>query len=306
MAATSETWLSIGDLTLRLTANDSRLVAPVGASSAFVCPPRPADITIDASWGETLVEPAGTVLFESGASWRLIRTSGEFAFTCRSSLREPPTYVIARFDDDRFTRGMVTLDPRHFPDDTAPAFALDYPLDELVWVHNLARGRGVELHACGVRDAAGRVYVFAGQSGAGKSTTARLWAGRPGFTVLSDERLVVRTDGDLPLVYGTPWHGDAEIASPASGPLGGVFLLRQATAHAATLLPPPIAAAQLLSCAFLPFYDPRAVAHTVDAVERIVASTTVSVLSFAADPSIVDFVTTIATATAVETRPAHR
>lgn len=285
-----ETCFSIGDLTLRLTGDDSRLVAPVGASSAFVCPPRSADITIEASWGETPLEPHGTVLFESGASWRLIRTSDEFVFTCRSSLREPPTYVIARFADERFTHGTVTLDPRHFPDRSAPAFALDYPLDELVWVHNLARGRGVELHACGVRDAAGRVYVFAGQSGAGKSTTARLWAGRRGFTVLSDERLVVRTDRDPPIVYGTPWHGDAELASPASGVLGGVFLLRQATANAATPLPPPIAAAQLLSCAFLPFYDPRAVAHTVDAVERIVASTSVSILSFAADPSIVDFV----------------
>src|SRR5947207_3624274 len=175
MSAPSETWLSIGDLTLRLTADDSRLAAPVGASSAFVSAPRQPDITIHASWGETLVEPRGTVLFESGASWRLIRTPDEFVFTCRSSLRDPPTYVIARFADERFTRGTVTVDPRHFPDQTAPAFALDYPLDELVWVHSLARGRGVELHACGVLDAAGRAYVFAGQSGAGKSTTARFW-----------------------------------------------------------------------------------------------------------------------------------
>jgi hypothetical protein len=292
MAPASETWLSIGDLTLRLSADDSRLVAPVGAASAFACPPRPADITIDASWAETLVEPQGTVLFESGAAWRLIRTSDEFVFTCRSSLREPPTYVIARFADDRFTRGTVTLGAHHFPDRTTPAFALDYPLDELVWVHSLARGLGVELHACGVLDRAGRAYVFAGQSGAGKSTIARFWAAHAGFTVLSDERLIVRTDRTPPVVYGTPWHGDAELASPASGPLGGVFLLRQATAHSTTRLAPPIVAAQLLSCAFLPFYDPGAVSHTVDAVERIVASTGVSVLSFAADPSIVDFVTT--------------
>ena len=129
----------------------------------------------------------------------------------------------------------------------------------------------------------------------GKSTTARFWEAR-GFTMLSDERLVVRTDRTPPIVYGTPWHGDAEIASPASGPLGGVFLLRQATAHSTIRLAPPAAAAQLLSCAFLPFYDPDAVSHTVDAVERIVASTDVSVLSFAADPSIVDFVTTLGNA----------
>src|SRR5262249_10625317 len=150
MTPPSETWLSIGDLTLCLTADDSRFVAPIGASSAFVRPPGPADIAIEASWGETLVEPPGTVLFESGASWRPIRTANEFVFTCRSSLREPQTYVLARFADHRFTRGTVTLDARHFPDRTMPAFALDYPLDELVWVHHLAQGRGVELHACGV------------------------------------------------------------------------------------------------------------------------------------------------------------
>jgi len=290
MAPPSETWLSIGDLTLRLTADDHRLVAPIGASSAFVRSPGPADITIEASWGDTLVEPPGTVLFESGASWRLIRTADQLVFTCRSSLREPQTYVIARFADDRFTHGTVTLDAQHFPDPTLPAFSLDYPLDELVWVHNLAQGRGVELHACGVLDRAGRAYVFAGQSGAGKSTTARFWE-RAGFTMLSDERVVVRTDRNPPIVFGTQWHGDAEIASPASGPLGAVVLLRQATAHSAVKLAPPAAAAQLVSCAFLPFYDPGAVSHTVDAVERIVASTDVSVLSFAADPSVVDFVT---------------
>jgi len=290
MAPPRETWLSIGDLTLCLSADDSRLVAPIGATSAFVCPPGLADISIEAAWGETRVEPPGAVLFESGASWRLIRTPDEFVFTCRSSLREPPTYLIARFADHRFTRGTVTLDPQHFPDRMRPAFALDYPLDELVWVHNLAQGRGVELHACGVLDRAGRAYVFAGQSGAGKSTTAQFWQ-RAGFTMLSDERVVVRTDRNPPIVYGTPWHGDAEIASPASGPLGGVFLLRQATAHSTMRLAPPAAAAQLMSCAFLPFYDPAAVSHTVDAVERIVASTDVSILSFAADPSIVDFVT---------------
>lgn len=74
MSAASETWLSIGDLTLRLIADDSRLVRPTGAPLAFACSPAQAVLTIHASWAETLVEPQGTVLFESGASWRLIRT----------------------------------------------------------------------------------------------------------------------------------------------------------------------------------------------------------------------------------------
>jgi hypothetical protein len=286
-----ETWLSIGDLTFHLVSDDRRLASlPPGRIQAFVAPPRTADVDIHSSWIEALVEPTGRLLFESGGAWRLFRDGDDFVFSCRSSLGGPEPYLTARFDA-AFRRGDLLVDRRRFAGDSIEAiYPLEYPLDELLMVHLLSQGRGVEVHGCGVLDARGRAFVFAGQSGAGKSTIARLWAARAGVTVLSDERVVVRTDADRLMVYGTPWHGDALLASPARGELTGLFFLHHAAEHAAARTSGPLAVAQLMSCAFLPFYDREAAAHTLTAADRIVSATRCFDLRFAPDSSVIDLI----------------
>ena len=57
------------------------------------------------------------------------------------------------------------------------------------------------LHACGlVRN--GKGYLFAGPSESGKTTIAGL---SKGLTLLSDERLCIKKNGDAFLAYGMPW-----------------------------------------------------------------------------------------------------
>jgi len=51
------------------------------------------------------------------------------------------------------------------------------------------------------------------------------------------------------------------------------------------------AIAHLMSCAFLPFYDPRAVASTLDAVEHALAAAPAHDFFFAPDQSALDFIT---------------
>lgn len=296
MPSQFETWLSIADLAFHIVANDPRLALPFpGPIHSFLAGGHQthADVEILAAWAEELVEPAGAQLFESGGAWRLVRVGHDLVFTCRSSQSGPEPYTMVRFDST-FARGEVLLNRRHFPDESAqPVYPLEYPLDELLMIHLLSQGRGVEVHGCGVLDDVGRAYIFAGQSGAGKSTIARLWAERPDVTVLSDERVVVRTDDNRITVYGTPWHGDAMLASPRSGALAGVFFLHHAATHATAVARRSQAAAQLLSCSFLPFYDPQAVARTIAAVDRIVSNTPCFDLWFAPDRSILDTVTTL-------------
>ena len=115
------------------------------------------------------------MLFDSGGAWQLFQSDGEFLFTFRSSIGPPVPYKTARFNPT-FTAGDVQLYRRHFDDRPSDAaYPLQYPLDELVMVHLLSQGKGVEIHGCGLLDRAGRAYLFVGQSGAGKSTMARLW-----------------------------------------------------------------------------------------------------------------------------------
>lgn len=286
------THLSIGGFVIGLSSDYRRLVTPPpGILEDFLIPTRVPDLHIDASWCSAIAEPEGTPLFDSGGAWRLLPSSdGESIVVCHSSLGDREPYLEARFDA-AFARGVLRLNARHFDDEAGRStFPLDYPVDEVAMVHLLSRGRGVEIHGCGVRDDRGRAYVFAGQSGAGKSTIGRLWAERRDVTVLSDERVVVRTDGDRVTVWGTPFHGDAILASPASGELAGIFFLRHGERHAVVPLDGAQAVAQLMSCAFLPFYDPRAVASTLDAVERALGCAPAHDFFFVPNTSALDFV----------------
>jgi hypothetical protein len=288
-----DTFLSVGGITLRVVSDDRRLATrPGGSLEPFSGDQSGADVNLQARWTDTPPECAGAMLFDSGGAWQLRRSECEFLFTFRSSLGGPEPYKVARFNQT-FTAGDVQLYRPHFElhPSTAP-YPLQYPLDELLMVHVLAQGKGVEIHGCGVLGPSGRAYVFAGQSGAGKSTLARLLVNHPGVTLLSDERVVLRTDRDRIAVYGTPWQGDAHFASPLSGELAGVFFLNKGATHLVMPTGGPRAAARLFACAFLPFHNAETVERTITAVEEVTRKTCCYDLWFAPDPSVVDTLTT--------------
>jgi hypothetical protein len=285
----------IGDLVIDVTSPDARMpLAPDGPIALFRTEGEaPADIAIRAEYRDALPPCTGEVLFDSGSLWRLHRADpaeaeGGLTFTFASHVFGPTPYKRATFDRD-LTRGEVLLD-RTLLRAHPHVHPLEYPLDELLMTHLLARGRGVEIHGCGLVDASGAGYLFAGQSGAGKTTTARLWQGAGPVHVLSDDRIILRPKDDAIWMYGTPWHGEAELASPMRARLDRLFLLHQAKANATVRLSPALAAARLLSCAFVPFSDADALASTLATVNGVVQRVPCDVLDFVRDPSAVDFV----------------
>jgi len=290
--AAYETFLSVGDVTFRVVSDDHRLAsAPDGPLEVFCADRGRADVDLRARWTDSPVECGGDVLFDSGGAWQLLQSDGELLFTFRSSVRGPVPYKTARFNPT-FTAGDVQLYRRHFDQQSSDAvYPLEYPLDELLMIHLLSQGRGVEIHGCGLLDAAGRGYVFAGQSGAGKSTMARLWVNQPGVTLLSDERVVLRTDRDRITIHGTPWHGDAMLVSPLSGELAGVFFLHHSAIHAVVPTGGSRAAAQLLACSFMPFHSAAAVDRTTRAMEQVIGGVPCHDLWFAPDVSVIDVLT---------------
>jgi hypothetical protein len=284
-----EARLSIGDITFRVVSDDHRLARGADdALQAFSADHGGADVDIRARWSDTPDDCSGRVIFDSGGSWQLLQSDGEFLFTFRSRVGGPVPYKTARFNQ-RFTVGDVQLYRRHFEHHPSDAvYALQYPLDELLMIHLLSQGKGVEIHGCALLDRAGRAHVFAGQSGAGKSTLARLWVGHDGVTLLSDERVVLRTDRDRIVAYGTPWHGDALLASPRCGELATVFFLNHGPAHTVVPMGGPMAAARLFACAFLPFHSAEAVERTMAAVEQVTRDAPCYDLWFAPDRSVID------------------
>jgi hypothetical protein len=297
-AAAYETFLSIGDIVFRIASDDRRLASVAdGPLTPFFADHGVPDVNIQARWTDTPAELSGRLLFDAGGSWRLLQAGSDFQFTFRSTRDRSTPYKTARFNST-FTAGDVELSRRHFEHRRDEAvYPLEYPLDELLMIHLLSLGKGVEIHGCCLLDAAGRAYLFAGQSGAGKSTMASLWADQPGVRFLSDERVVLRTDRDRITVHGTPWHGEAGLAAPLSGELAAVFFLHHSTEastipgrpkHSVTAIDRAQAAATLLACSFLPFHSADSIDKTMTAVERVVGGVACYDLWFTPDASVVD------------------
>jgi len=103
-------------------------------------------------------------------------------------------------------------------------YAIDSVL-RIVHTLLLARQGGFLVHAASAIRG-GRAYLFAGVSGAGKTTISRL--APPDATLLSDEISYVRREGSQYFAWGTPFAGElAKVGENQSAPLNTVFLLEK-------------------------------------------------------------------------------
>jgi hypothetical protein len=269
------------------------------AHRAFIDSEGDADIRLRARWGDLSSPRVLEQIFDSSQVWRAFRDDGAWVFDFFSSLCGSVPYKSAHMNDD-FSEGEIVLHAPFF-DSRAPADVLQFPLGELLVMNRLSRMGGVEFHACGVADRRGRGVLFAGQSGDGKTTTARLWSGLEGATILSDDRIIVRRDltsprlGSLatPLqfgegpgagpepedrgasafrMYGTPWHGEGQFAAKLDAPIAAVFVLEHGAKNEVIPISGADAMTALFSRAFPPFYDRGAVESVLATIEDLVHS----------------------------------
>jgi hypothetical protein len=281
----------VADLSVAVTTHDAELhLRPDEATERFLVPPCTVDATVTADWGDPGEGNPGQPVFDSGGVWKLYRVGTRHRFLFSSPVLGPLPYKEATFEAE-FSSGEVTLRRACFQA-AHGLWPLEYPLDELIVQGLLARGRGAEIHACGVTDGSGRGLLFVGQSGAGKTTMARLWEGVPGITVLSDDRVILRRVGDRFTMYGTPWHGEAALAAPASAPLTGVFFLEHGAANTLVPVRGATAATRLFASGFPPFFDRDGLDFTLKFLGDLVAEIPCHELHFAPDRPAVEFVET--------------
>jgi len=276
----------IGGITFGLQAEGDLRLTLEKELRTFAVTVDSCDVNLHVAWADSLAVPQATPLFHSGGLWSLFAEPTGYRFSFLSPLLGMTPYKEGWFDPE-FSSGRVLLSRRYF-DTQRPAYPLEYPLDELLMIHRLSRGEGVEMHAVGISDENGRGHLFLGHSGAGKSTTARLWLDRPGVRILSDDRIILRArDGQI-WMYGTPWHGDAGIASPECAPLSGIYLLARGKRNERLPLSPGIAAAELFSRTFATHHSSEGIRFTLEFLDRVVQEVPCSIFRFVPDESAVE------------------
>jgi hypothetical protein len=257
------------------------------------------DIEVQVEWNSTIEPGRGRELFHSGCLWSVhkIESGLLFDFTTKRFGGRPYKRLLV---DEDFRQARVILNRECLTDEDASR-ALEYPLDELLITHYLSLGRGVELHACGLVRGDGESFLFVGHSGAGKSTTTRLWKRQVQVEVLSDDRIILRrafTDAaksvgqECPthtfFMHGTPWHGEAAFASPGRAPVRRIFLLEHGPGNRIEPLSRSAAVGELLARSFTPFYQPRFVDPVLALLEELVESLPCYRFQFVPDHSAVE------------------
>ncbi len=290
MPELDELSLTVADITFCLTSPDKSMKLTLDQtalpfSRGHACP----DVQLTARWHDLSNGMSfGKKTFDPGPSWKLYEQPDAyvFAFYARASGSVP--YKVARMMRD-FSQGEVLLH-RPFFNPGEALFPLDYPLDELLFVRLLSLGRGVHLHACGMVDSRGQGHLLVGQSGAGKSTIARLLTRLPGCTILSDDRIAVRSNDGQPWIFGTPWHGEAEFSSPESAPLRTILFLAKGSTNSLAPLPQSTVVGRLLACSFTTFFDRDGLDFTLSFLDNMSCTVASHELRFRPDTGVLDLV----------------
>jgi hypothetical protein len=224
------------------------------------------DIQIAIHSAGSLASCAGEAMFDSGAVWRLFREDSSRVFDFFSPVFGSLPYKRLRMDSD-FRNGELILSSQIY-EQQSDACPLEYPADELLITNYLAHhGLGLEVHGCGVIDGETGGHLFLGHSGAGKSTTARIWETFRAPEILSDDRIILRLHGGELWMYGTPWHGEAAFASPGKAKLNRIHILRHGSENRFSLLAKARGVGEVFARSFPPFHNPAALGKTIDFIE---------------------------------------
>jgi hypothetical protein len=262
--AAQHTQIAIGGTTIGVRAPDAAFIRMLERRYAgFVGSAREPDYTleIDIVSPDDFALDAEVRVIRDGRRWKLER--GDFRAEWEPAKR----------------RG-------HIRQSTNP-YSLDAVLRILHTLVLAPRG-GFLVHASSaLRD--GKAFVFAGVSGAGKTTISRL--APPDAHVLTDEISYIRKQSGRYHAYGTPFAGDlGRPGTNVTAPLDTIYLLAQGPENGIDEIGAAEGARGLLACILFFANDPALVrtvfASALDLVERV----PVKRLTFVPDARVWDLI----------------
>jgi hypothetical protein len=206
-------------------------------------------------------------------------------------LPEHPAFIWKREKDGAisFARADATGSVRIPADGNAPVvatFSVSTLLHSLEAVLRLAASIALPrkdvliLHASAIEHD-GVAWVFAGQSGAGKTTLSTLLSQHYEKLKLSDELLLLRLDQDVPRVSVSPFLCSRGLSHGSEVPLGSVYFLTHGPEHVRTELAPVVALRELMRHVLCYATTPETADQVLELSHRVTRSRPCHHLAFA-------------------------
>jgi len=286
--------LDIADILISLTADeDGWKLLTNGSHQRFCGFNRKPEVVLKAHYGSLPDLNLGKQIFHSGGNWSLFRNKKHYVFSLCSPATGPLPYALAILEPN-FKSGDIYLRTLRIPG-LPPAMRnlainpLEYPLDEILMINLLAKGRGLIIHACGIKYKE-MGFLFVGTSGAGKSTIANLWKKKKEAVILSDDRIIIRKLDSKFYIFGTPWHGDARVCSPERAPLEKIYFIKHARENGTKKLNRIKTTSRLIICSFPTFWDKKGMKFTLNLCAELAQKIPCDELCFVPDETILNFI----------------
>lgn len=228
-------------------------------------------------------------VFDSNESWSLLTDESSFFIIMNPAdlgSRQPVWVAEVAKSFERATVHCGEMLVEYHDGEIRVSSPVCYPLDQILLMHHLSGRSGVIVHGAGI-SINSKGYVFAGRSGAGKSTITGILNSAGCSDILSDDRVIVRDIEDTVRVFGTPWPGEGGYASNSNVPLSGIFLLTKGEQNSITEINRRNAVERLLPVLSIPWYDKESLSGILTFCDLLLAKIPVYDLIFRPDAGIV-------------------
>ena len=157
--------------------------------------------------------------------WAIYKKDGSWTYLGISPRKgDENLHKLAVFNQDYTRARIYNRDEKIFTKDSVHSLTM-FPTDQILLANILADREGFYLHSSGVIFE-GKGLLFAGHSGAGKSTMVKMLKKRA--EILCDDRIIVRRKKKSFRIYGTWSHGEVQEVSNNSAKLKAILFLHKA------------------------------------------------------------------------------
>ncbi len=173
------------------------------------------------------------------------------------------------------------------PTEFAKRLQENHKISGSLFVEQLLLNRDALLFHSSVVSHEGKVILFSGPSGIGKSTQADLWQAVYGAKILNGDRCILRIGEDAVLGGGSPWCGSSGIYDPDYGTVEAIVLLRQGKENILQPADPRVAFRELYQQCVMHPYDIAFVEKACDLLTKLCAKVPVYTLQCLPEESAV-------------------